>query len=689
MGVLLLGAFGCWGGIIVPQSVAAPVMLAANFDLNNFAKQVLDQTIQQVQKQQSSQNQSQSTPTNSNIFQTASQTANGIPTASGTGGQIRILSGTGSFASVSDASDTLTVSPGASLDGTIALSVLNLGRSDAVAPLIYTPSWGVHSNSWQQVSGWVPTGQSQQKAQLSFTAPTTPGTYHIIFAVCWEVGGDHVASATSWGIGKDLGYGWVNHYDVWDDGNDIADFNAAQISSAQQNGWAMNNAMNGPDSSHSTTWYSQRPYPADAITLVVTGNGTTQSPLAGNQNLPRSFELPANEGWYDAGINLSAPEVITITASGSVYVGNIAPTSNNHQTPNGDPSISTSDPRFGLPFIAPGLVPWSLVGKIGDSGQPFEIGSSNAITAQDSGKLYLSVNDNNFGDNSGSWNVTVAGGNGSLQPTPPSSGVGNPLQALQNLLTSTKWSATDSNDGITFVTQTTANPSGDGSCDISISIANSSGGSAVSGVVWVLSADELAQLENTIIQQLLSQGNGINLNFQNANVVAVVSQGNFLPVDKINKAIKDIGSVNDIEEKIGTASDAIDAASSISQAVGLYCLAEYVSFDPTAIFTKEIDSEFNIFNQSMVLANKATGDSLFVAAQQHGLNPKFVIQPKQAIQIEIEKVSYAATKTQNLSIAPTLNFQRLPDPQSLLLAGSTGSLAMLSPNLKVILKANK
>jgi hypothetical protein len=206
-----------------------------------------------------------------------------IPTLpDGTGGQIRILSGTGAFASVSDANDVLNVSPGAALNGTVQLSVLNLApaANNAVAPLIYTPSWGEHSNSWRQINPWVPTGQSQQQAPISLTAPTTPGTYHIIFAVSWEVGGDHVASGTSWGIGKDLGYGWVNNYDIWNDGNDIADFNAAQLSSAQSNGWAYFNVLN----SVSPMKYSQRPIPADAITLVVSpsGSSTTTSTSSGS-----------------------------------------------------------------------------------------------------------------------------------------------------------------------------------------------------------------------------------------------------------------------------------------------------------------------------------------------------------------------------------------------------------------------
>ena len=214
------------------------------------------------------------------------QHVNGVPALpDGTGGQIRILSGTGDFASVSDASNTLKVSGGTALNGTLNLSVLNLGPGGAVAPLIYTPSWGDHSSSWRLIKGWVPTGQSAQQAQVSLVAPTVPGIYHIILAMSWEVGGDHVASGTSWGIGKDMGYGWVNTYDVWNDGNDIADFNAEQLSSAQANGWATNNTLNGANTTHPDRWYLPRPYPADAITLVVAEKGvalpapsTTRSP---------------------------------------------------------------------------------------------------------------------------------------------------------------------------------------------------------------------------------------------------------------------------------------------------------------------------------------------------------------------------------------------------------------------------
>ena len=234
---------------------------------------------------------------------------NGIPAFGGTSGKIRILSGTGSFASVSDAGNTLNVSPGATLNGTIQLSVLNLGPSFAIAPLIYTPSWGDHSTSWKLINNWVSTGQSQQQAQIALVAPTTPGTYHIIFAFAWEMSGDQVASATTWPMGKD----------IWNDGNDVAEFNSTQLSSAQLNGWAQVGELNGPDNSHSTTWLQQRYYPADAITLVVTGSSSTQPTSTSNQSgLQVVAVLPVSTTAWDWNLRFTKPTIPTAMTSHTI-----------------------------------------------------------------------------------------------------------------------------------------------------------------------------------------------------------------------------------------------------------------------------------------------------------------------------------------------------------------------------------
>jgi hypothetical protein len=199
-----------------------------------------------------------------------------IPTnPSGTGGTLQIVSGSGSFSSVSPANKILNVYSGATLNGTVNLQTFAEGCDFCVVPLIYTPSWGNDSTSWQLINSGIPnSGYSSQTANVSLTAPTRPGVYYIIFAFQWEIGGDHVASASNWALG----------YDVWNDGNDIAEFNAAQISSAQLNGYALDEWLYGGP--NGTTVYEPQYVPSDAITLIV---GTP--PVAGTAYYARSANI--------------------------------------------------------------------------------------------------------------------------------------------------------------------------------------------------------------------------------------------------------------------------------------------------------------------------------------------------------------------------------------------------------------
>lgn len=56
--------------------------------------------------------------------------------------------------------------------------------------------------------------------------------------------------------------------------------------------------------------------------------------------------------------------------------------------------------------LSVGLGAGGLIGRIG-TGKPFRIGSKNTLPTQEAGKLYLGINDNVFGDNSGEFRVTV------------------------------------------------------------------------------------------------------------------------------------------------------------------------------------------------------------------------------------------------------------------------------------------
>lgn len=123
-----------------------------------------------------------------------------------------------------------------------------------------------------------------------------------------------------------------------------------------------------------------------------------------------TFALPAQNGWVDSGIFVSPGDIISISASGQVYIGNVSagqPNISNYQSPAGALNATAADQGKRFPFVAPELVPWSLVAKIGPSGRPFSVGTATTVTAPISGELYLSVNDNVFGDNKGSWSISV------------------------------------------------------------------------------------------------------------------------------------------------------------------------------------------------------------------------------------------------------------------------------------------
>jgi hypothetical protein len=49
----------------------------------------------------------------------------------------------------------------------------------------------------------------------------------------------------------------------------------------------------------------------------------------------------------------------------------------------------------------------ALIGRIGATGTPFGIGNLSSIVAPAGGLLFLGVNDDGFGDNSGNFQVVV------------------------------------------------------------------------------------------------------------------------------------------------------------------------------------------------------------------------------------------------------------------------------------------
>jgi hypothetical protein len=152
--------------------------------------------------------------------------------------------------------------------------------------------------------------------------------------------------------------------------------------------------------------------PQPAPVLITTA---PPAPEAAPGVAPVSLQVPANVPWFDSGVDLSAGEASAITATGIINVNAVYSQDNfSLETPAGQPGVI---PAAGGSTLAPNLPPWSLIGKIGQFGVPFEIGTSTSFAAPASGRLYLSANDNFFPDNSGSWDLTVSFGQANTQPS--------------------------------------------------------------------------------------------------------------------------------------------------------------------------------------------------------------------------------------------------------------------------------
>ena len=127
--------------------------------------------------------------------------------------------------------NVITVSSGATISGTVNLTSINDRRSADIVPVIYQPSWGNRTSSFQTINNWVGTGSQSLSTNLNLTAPSTPGTYIIYFASGAEINSAQVSSSSNWQ--------WNGGQSVWNDGNDITDLSLTDISNSTNSGYVI------------------------------------------------------------------------------------------------------------------------------------------------------------------------------------------------------------------------------------------------------------------------------------------------------------------------------------------------------------------------------------------------------------------------------------------------------------------
>jgi Ca2+-binding EF-hand superfamily protein len=109
--------------------------------------------------------------------------------------------------------------------------------------------------------------------------------------------------------------------------------------------------------------------------------------------------VQANQQWTDTGMDVQAGDRLSFTASGSVQLSS----GNDDIADPGGARSGRMAPDGPFPRDKAG----SLIAKIGDAA-PILIGTrADAVRAPNSGRLYLSVNDDYHQDNKGSFNVQV------------------------------------------------------------------------------------------------------------------------------------------------------------------------------------------------------------------------------------------------------------------------------------------
>ena len=124
------------------------------------------------------------------------------------------------------------------------------------------------------------------------------------------------------------------------------------------------------------------------------GPGPSQAPPSA-----RSIVVPSNVQWTNTGLNVRAGQAVRFEPSGEVRLSF-----------NGDdiarPAGALSNRQSGNAPI-PNVTAGALIGRI-NNGQPFPIGdTTQAIQMPENGRLFLGVNDDHVGDNSGNFVVRV------------------------------------------------------------------------------------------------------------------------------------------------------------------------------------------------------------------------------------------------------------------------------------------
>ncbi len=143
--------------------------------------------------------------------------------------KISFISGELNGTTITPEDRSFTVSTDTYFMGTIMIETLNGFESSANVPLGVTNTWDGNESAYWLEQLNIENGTNTYSIDVHETAPSTPGTYYLIVAFNEADSIEEVFSCTD---------SAVSSAPVWNDGNDIADWDSAQLADADSYGAA-------------------------------------------------------------------------------------------------------------------------------------------------------------------------------------------------------------------------------------------------------------------------------------------------------------------------------------------------------------------------------------------------------------------------------------------------------------------
>ena len=141
---------------------------------------------------------------------------------------------------------------------------------------------------------------------------------------------------------------------------------------------------------------------AAVVVALVIGGMLLSSESDTATSAPVSVVVPGTEQWTDTGIDLSVDDRVLIEADGAI-------TPSKGDVPLYGPD-GVSDRPSARQFNVEGVKEANhagLIGRIGEAGAPFVVGSQLLSEADTEGRLFLGINDTGVGNNDGEFTATI------------------------------------------------------------------------------------------------------------------------------------------------------------------------------------------------------------------------------------------------------------------------------------------